>query len=47
MYRTLSEKDSCTTGLGLLIDAGADVTTMDKSGSTALHYIFRKQEGTT
>ena len=40
---TLSEKDSCTADLGLLIDAGADVTVMDKSGSTALHHICRNK----
>ena len=45
--QTLSEKDSCTTGLGLLIDAGADVTTMDKSGSTALHHICRNKKVTS
>ena len=42
--QTLSEKDSCTIGLGLLIDAGADVTVMDKSGSTALHYIYTNKK---
>ena len=30
--------------LGLLTDAGADVTVVDKSGSTALHYICRNNK---
>ena len=42
--QTLSERDSYTTGLGLLIDAGAEVTTMDRSGSTALHHICRNKK---
>ena len=41
--QTFSENYSCTAGLGLLVDAGADVTAMDKSGSTALHHICRNK----
>ena len=41
--QTLSEKDSCTIGLGLLINAGADVTVTDKSGLTALHHICQNK----
>ena len=42
--QTLSEKDSCTIGLSLLIDTGADVTVMDKSASTALHYVCKNKK---
>ena len=42
--QTLFASDPGSIILGLLIDAGADVTVMDKSGSTALHYICRNKK---
>ena len=42
--QTLFASDPGSIILGWLIDAGADVTAMDKSGTTALHYICRNKK---